>query len=68
MSSDAARKVMIAVDHSDGSKHAFEFALDNIVRDGDVLHIVHAVRPQVQPFGECIVMLARSQELENDGH
>jgi nucleotide-binding universal stress UspA family protein len=40
---EAARNILIAIDRSDHSVHAFQWTLDNIIREGDHLYILFAL-------------------------
>lgn len=42
-STPADRVLVVAVDDSEDSQKAFNWAISNIYRDGDQLHIVHVV-------------------------
>lgn len=42
----ASRNVVAVVDHTAASKRAVSWALSNIYRQGDVLHILHVVPPE----------------------
>lgn len=44
------RKIVIAVEESDESQYALHWALDNIVRKSDKLHILHA-QPPLKLYG-----------------
>ncbi|KNC81806.1 hypothetical protein SARC_05891 [Sphaeroforma arctica JP610] len=44
------RHVLIGLDGSDCSKHALKWALDNVVRDKDLLFLVIAFQPQLVPL------------------
>jgi nucleotide-binding universal stress UspA family protein len=43
------RIVVVAVDDSEASKHAFEYTVANVLREGDHLRLIH-----VQPYREVI--------------
>ncbi|KAI8476104.1 MAG: hypothetical protein J3K34DRAFT_402100 [Monoraphidium minutum] len=42
---DEPRKVLVAVDESKASDKTFAWALDNMIRPGDEMHLIHVIPP-----------------------
>mmetsp|Transcript_4571 Transcript_4571/g.13216 ORF Transcript_4571/g.13216 Transcript_4571/m.13216 type:complete len:98 (+) Transcript_4571:1235-1528(+) len=43
--SNTARSLLVPVDESKASRYVFKWVLDNILRDGDKVHLLHVVKP-----------------------
>ncbi|KAG1670774.1 hypothetical protein FOA52_014002 [Chlamydomonas sp. UWO 241] len=41
----SSRAILVPLDESNASKNVFKWTLENIVRDGDKLHLFHVVKP-----------------------
>jgi len=46
----SGREIVLALDSSIGGKAAFDFALKDICRPNDVVHLVHCIKPKGIPF------------------
>lgn len=42
---DVQRKILVAVDESKASDKTFKWALDNVYRAGDAMHLIHVIPP-----------------------
>ena len=55
------RNILVAVDHGQDSRRAFEWAITNLVRVADTLHLVHVLPTNCKCL--CIILFQRSKDL-----
>ena len=54
---DRMRRVLIAVDRSDNSRRAFNYALEHTAKSDDILHIYTAVSSKKVPPLPCVLRI-----------